>query len=130
MRVLRNIATTVALVICAAAGGWYGVHALRSLRGEAGVQRGDYSAIVRQAGHPVVLFSTTTCPHCARARRVLDALGIDYVVYEIDVSPAARELYAQVGSRSVPVLVTADRRVTGFQEAGYRSIVSDGGPRQ
>ena len=124
MRMLRQIATTLALVVCAAVAGWVGAHALRSLRGDVGVQAGDYSAIVREAGHPVVLFTLTTCAHCANARRALDAMQVDYVAYEVDASPDAKALYLQLGARSVPVLVTADRRIVGFQEAGYRAAVS------
>jgi glutaredoxin len=121
MRILRNILSTIALVAIAAACGWFGVLAFRTLDAAPAAQAGDYSAIVATAGRPVVLFATTTCPYCAKARNLLDAMKVDHVVYDIDTSEPARALYGQLHANSVPVLVTAGLRITGFDEAAYRA---------
>jgi glutaredoxin len=121
MRILRNILSTIVLVAIAAACGWFGVLALRSLNAAPAVQPGDFSAIVAAAGRPVVLFATTTCPYCAKARKLLDAMKVDHVVYDIDTSEPARALYRQLHANSVPVLVTTGLRITGFDEAAYRA---------
>ena len=121
MRVLRDILSMVALVAIAAACGWFGTLAFRTLNAAPAMQAGDFSAIVATAGRPVVLFATTTCPYCARARSLLDAMKVDRVVYDIDTSEPARTLYAQLHANSVPVLVTAGLRITGFDEAAYRT---------
>lgn len=125
LRFLRAAVSTLALVAVAAVCGWFGVLAVRGLAAQPGVQAGDYSAIVRDAGKPVVLFATTTCPYCRQARDLLDAMRVDHVVYDIDVSPPARALYERLHANSVPVLVTAGRRVTGFDEAAYRSTLDE-----
>ncbi len=38
----------------------------------------------------VTLYTTSTCPECERAARVLDALGIPYVTKAIDLDPEAQ----------------------------------------
>lgn len=121
MRILRNILSTIVLVAIAAACGWFGTLAFRSFNAAPATQAGDFSAIVAAAGRPVVLFATTTCPYCARARSLLDAMKVDHVVYDIDASEPARALYAQLHANSVPVLVTSGLRITGFDEAAYRA---------
>lgn len=123
LRVLRGVASTLALVAIAAACGWLGISILRSVTAPPVLQAGDYSAIVRDAGEPVVLFATTTCPYCRQARALLDAMKVEHVVYDVDVSPPARALYDRLHANSVPVLVTASLRITGFDEATYRSTL-------
>ena len=123
LRVLRGVASTLALVVAAAACGWLGVSALRSFTAQPALQAGDYSAIVRDAGEPVVLFATTTCPYCRQARALLDAMKVEHVVYDVDTSPSARSLYERLHANSVPVLVTTSVRITGFDEATYRATL-------
>ena len=120
MRILRHFISMIALVAIAAACGWSGTLAFRALNREPAMQAGDFSAIVATAGRPVVLFATTTCPYCARARSLLDAMKVDHVVYDIDTSEPARALYSHLHAHSVPVLVTAGLRIIGFDEATYR----------
>lgn len=121
MRILRNILSTIALAALAAACGWFGTLAFRAVDAAPAMQAGDFSAIVASAGRPVVLFATTTCPYCAKARNLLDAMKVDHVVYDLDASEPARALYAQLHANSVPVLVTSGLRITGFDEAAYRA---------
>lgn len=35
--------------------------------------------------NPVMMFSKTTCSYCAMAKKVLDGIGVSYVVEEIDL---------------------------------------------
>jgi glutaredoxin len=123
LRVLRGVASTLVLVAVAAVCGWLGASALRGLAAQPALQPGDYSAIVRDAGKPVVLFATTTCPYCRQARALLDAMKVVHVVYDVDVSPPARALYARLHAHSVPVLVMRNLRITGFDESTYRSTL-------
>ncbi|HEU4663411.1 MAG TPA: glutaredoxin family protein [Dokdonella sp.] len=123
LRAVRRGASTLALVAIAAACGWLGVHLLRGFVAQPVLQAGDYSAIVREAGRPVVLFATTTCPYCRQARALLDAMKVEHVVYDVDASPQARALYDRLRANSVPVLVTTNLRITGFDEAAYRSTL-------
>jgi glutaredoxin len=121
MRILRHLLSTIALVVVAAACGWFGALAIRALPTQTPLQAGDFSAIVATAGRPVVLFATTTCPYCSKARSLLAAMKVDHVEYDVDTSESARALYAQLHANGVPVLVTANLRIVGFDEATYRT---------
>ena len=77
---------------------------------------GNYSEIFREAGKPVVMFSTSTCPHCARAREYLRKDQIDYRDFVIDQSPDAKQRFTALGGDSVPLLFIGNRRITGFHE--------------
>lgn len=77
---------------------------------------GDYDEIYGQAGKPVVMFSTSTCPYCKRAREWLQQRGVDYRDYVIDESADARQKFERLGGGGVPQVLVGQRRVLGFRE--------------
>lgn len=121
---VRKIVVNVLIVaVCLAAGLWLGPLA------RAGYERafppplfvtGDYSAIYRQAASPVVMFSTSTCPHCADARRLLGQLGVSYRDMVVDQDADAKRRYEALEGDGVPLLFIGDRRILGFREAVIR----------
>ncbi|HEY0232860.1 MAG TPA: glutaredoxin domain-containing protein [Dokdonella sp.] len=117
---LKHLALTLAVIVSGAAIGWIGVRAMGAMNASPSVEAGDYSKIVDAAQHSAVLFSTSTCPYCRRARDLLDATKADYRVYEIDTSEEAHRLYQALGFSRVPVLITRDTRIVGFSENLYR----------
>jgi mycoredoxin len=58
----------------------------------------------------IVMYSTTWCGDCRRAKRVLDQLDVDYREVNVDADEAAAEYVVQVnsGNRSVPTIVFPD----------------------
>ncbi len=78
---------------------------------------GDHAALYRKAGQPVVMYATTTCPYCAKARALFAARGVAYIEYQIDASKAANDDFIARGGRGVPLLYIGDRRIQGFREA-------------
>lgn len=121
MKRFRSLLASAIALVAAAALGWFGTLALRQLRAPPAIQAGDYASIIDAARRPVVLFATTTCPYCREARHLLDAMGVEHAVLEIDASASARELFAQLDVSGVPVLVTPGFRILGYDEAAYRS---------
>lgn len=85
---------------------------------------GDYAAIYRQAGKPVVMFSKTTCPYCRHARELLQRDHVEFVEYVIDESPEARRQFDQLGGSGVPLLFIGDRRIVGFREDTLRASLA------
>ena len=65
--------------------------------------------------HEVVVYSTPTCPWCARAKAYLSELGVPYEDKDVsrDVE-AAREMVRLSGQTRVPVLVIDGNVVVGF----------------
>ena len=58
----------------------------------------------------VVVYSTTWCPDCIMAKKVLDAMKVDYTDINIEQDPDAVETVLSInnGSQSVPTIVFAD----------------------
>lgn len=74
----------------------------------------------------VVLYSTSWCGYCRRARRMLDEMGVDFVEKDIEKSrAAAREFQTLVGRSGVPVLNINGSIVRGFNEGRIRQLVED-----
>ena len=79
--------------------------------------QGDYASIYARAGKPVVMYATTTCPYCAKARSLFAERGVTYVEYQIDKSKEHDEAFKRLGLPGVPVLFIGDRRIDGYREA-------------
>lgn len=65
------------------------------------------------AEHAIVMYSTTWCGDCKRAKRVFAALGVPYTEIDIEQDPAAAEMVKKVngGMSSVPTIVFPDGSV-------------------
>lgn len=77
---------------------------------------GHYEALYAEAGKPVVLFSTSTCPFCKKTRELLSARKIPYTDYVIDKSSSAERRFKELGGKAVPLLFVGNRRIVGFNE--------------
>ncbi len=67
---------------------------------------GNYAAILQRADKPVVLFSTSTCPHCQHAREFLRAQKVDYADFVIQHEFQIRLPWWRM-SVALPVLAAA-----------------------
>jgi len=119
-KMFKSAVLTLALVVAGAAVGWIGMRALQRADDTPKIVAGDFSRFIEDAQHPVVLFATSTCPFCRRARELLDATHVDYRVYEIDTSEEAHRMYESLGVTQVPVLITSESRIVGFSDSLYR----------
>ena len=59
---------------------------------------------------PILMYTTSWCGDCRRAKKVFEALGVPYTEVNIDVEPsaAAQVLSLNHGMRSVPTILFAD----------------------
>lgn len=62
------------------------------------------------AAQPIVMYGTTWCPDCTRAKRLLEKKGIQYTWCDIEKDPLARDYVVKVnhGKRSVPTIIFPD----------------------
>jgi glutaredoxin len=75
------------------------------------------------AGRPsVVMYSTSWCGVCSRAKRFLAAEGIPYTDHDIEADPDARAAYDRLGGRGVPLLLIGDRRMHGFSKGRFAKV--------
>jgi glutaredoxin 3 len=74
--------------------------------------------------HDVVLYSTSWCPWCRKARAWLDARGVRYEDRDIEADPEfADELLRKSGGRSVPVFDIDGHIVRGFDPAALQRLL-------
>jgi len=63
----------------------------------------------------VILFSSTSCPWCLRAKNYLREKGVRVKEIKVDKDPqAAQDLLKMTGRMAVPVLVIGGKKVVGF----------------
>ncbi|MEO7324762.1 MAG: glutaredoxin family protein [Dokdonella sp.] len=85
---------------------------------------GDFLALYRDAGKPVVMFSTSTCPFCKRTREWLASAHADYRDYVVDKSDDAKQRFEKIDGGPVPLLFIGDRRIVGFHEDTLRESLA------
>ena len=68
--------------------------------------------------HPkVVMYATSWCPYCARARELLERKGVALEEIDIDAAPAARkEMMSRSGRSTVPQIFIGETHVGGCDD--------------
>lgn len=64
----------------------------------------------------VVMYSTSWCPYCEKARAMFRARGIEYTEYDIEQSSQARAAHRELGGRGVPLILVGFEALRGFNE--------------
>ena len=65
----------------------------------------------------VEMYTTTSCPFCVRAKRLLQARGIAYVEHDVGDDPELRdEIVRRTGRRTVPQIFIDQKSIGGFEE--------------
>jgi len=67
----------------------------------------------------VVLYTTSWCGYCKRAKKYLAEKGISYREYDIERDSLAKSRYQRAGGVGVPFLVRGDGTQRGFSIASY-----------
>ncbi|ABG04571.1 Glutaredoxin-like protein, YruB [Rubrobacter xylanophilus DSM 9941] len=63
----------------------------------------------------VVVFTTSSCPWCERAKRYLRERGVAFKEVNVERDPgAARDLVRRTGSTGVPVIKIGGKWIVGF----------------
>ena len=66
----------------------------------------------------VVMFTTSWCSYCERARKLLQSKGVNFTEIDIEATPGARtEMLARSGRSSVPQIFIDERHIGGFDDA-------------
>ena len=70
----------------------------------------------------VIMYSTSWCPHCKRARQYFTQNNIPFREYDIEKSDKARRDYERLNGKGVPVILVGKRRMNGFSVAGFERL--------
>lgn len=72
---------------------------------------------VNVMGKKAVLFSSSSCPWCSRAKRYLRQNGVRVKEIRVDKDPdAAKDVKRMTGQMSVPVLLIGRAKIKGFNK--------------
>lgn len=82
----------------------------------------DGAAYDRGSTQRVVMYSTSWCGYCKKARKYFQQEKINYVEYDIEKDERARRLYDMIGGKGVPVILVGKKRLNGFSVAGFERI--------
>ncbi|GMU42316.1 MAG: glutathione S-transferase N-terminal domain-containing protein [Xanthomonadales bacterium] len=127
MRTIKQIAWLMMFVLVGGLAGIGGKQVYREWNQPRSVEVRDYRGLLAEYDTDVVLFSTTTCPFCQKARESLRTLGVQYRELAIDQSETADAAFKALGERGVPVLIVPDRLIRGFQPEAYRELFGGSG---
>jgi len=70
----------------------------------------------------VIMYSTSWCGYCAKARKYFNSNNIKFTEYDIEKSKKARRQYDAIGGRGVPVILVAKKRMNGFSIDRFNRI--------
>lgn len=74
----------------------------------------------------VVMFATSWCSYCRRARAYFQKNGIVYTEYDIEENRLAKQEYDRLNGRGVPLIIVGEQIMRGFSvdhfDRIYRSI--------
>ncbi len=78
----------------------------------------ESSTHAAQVESKVVMYSTTVCPYCQMAERLLKARGVEHIEkILIDREPGRRqEMMTRTGRRTVPQVFIGEQHVGGFDD--------------
>lgn len=66
---------------------------------------------------PVVLYTTSWCPYCERARALLRAKGVSFEEINLEAQPEQRtEMIRRSGRRTVPQIFIGERHIGGSDD--------------
>lgn len=72
----------------------------------------------------VVLYATSWCGYCAKARALLKASNVPFVEFDIEKSAKALAEFKSLGGRGVPVLQMGGEVVLGYNERRIKTLIS------
>ncbi len=82
----------------------------------------DVKAADTSVGANVVMFSTTWCGVCKRAKEYFNAKGIAFTEYDVEKSDTGRTEYKRLNGRGVPIILVGDRRMDGFSAQQFEQM--------
>jgi glutaredoxin len=70
----------------------------------------------------VVIYSTTWCGYCKKAKAYFTRNNIAFTDYDIEHSAQAKQSYDAFGGNGVPVIFVGESRMNGFSEEGFSHL--------
>ncbi len=72
----------------------------------------------------VIMYSTSWCGYCKKARKYFIEKNINFVDYDIERDKNAKRAYDAMGAKGVPVILVGKKRMNGFSVEGFNNLLS------
>jgi len=82
----------------------------------------SYDKSLFNTGKKVVMYSTSWCAYCKKAKKYFKEQGIRFTEYDIEKNLMAKRRYKKMGAKGVPVILVGNARMNGFSEKGFERI--------
>jgi len=101
---------------------------VNSYSGPVEVQRAPAAAKGKSAvAGPVLMYATSWCGYCAKARAYFAKNGIAYVEHDIEQSAAANAEFKRLGGKGVPLILFGRQTMSGFSEQSFDALLARAG---
>jgi len=70
----------------------------------------------------VVMYSTTWCGVCKKAKRYFKEKNIPFREYDVETSAKGKQDFARLGGRGVPIILVGDMRMNGFTRTRFERL--------
>ena len=70
----------------------------------------------------VILYGTTWCGYCTKARRYFQANNIPFEDYDIERSVSAKSEYDALNGKGVPLILVGENLMNGFSESYFNQL--------
>lgn len=121
LKILRKTLPYLLIIAAGTAVGYLAPMALKMMKSDH--ISGDYSVAYKQFDSEVLVFGTSRCPYCKKARELLDEAKVSYRFLDIDESAEARKVFEALPAQKVPVLLIGERRIDGFIEPAIQAAL-------
>lgn len=82
----------------------------------------SYDNSIIDTGKKVIMYSTSWCGYCKKAKQYFKQNNIVYTEYNIEISARAKSEYKKMGATGVPVILVGKKRMNGFSQKGFDAI--------
>lgn len=94
---------------------------VKSINGPATVM--DYKSILSSGGL-VVMYSTSWCWVCTKAKQYMASKGIRYKEYDIEKNSNAQRKFKKLGGEGVPLIVVGKQSMSGFSPSRLDAMLA------
>lgn len=70
----------------------------------------------------VVMYSTSWCGYCKKARNYFKQQNIAFVEYDIETSVKGERDYKKLKGKGVPIILVGNKRMNGFSTEGFNQL--------
>lgn len=82
----------------------------------------SYNHSIYDTGKNVVMYSTSWCGYCKKARKYFKKKNIKFIEYDVEKNSKGKRDYKKLGAKGVPVILVGKKRMDGFSGQGFERI--------